>query len=104
MNDCGVWSNNPIQSPNLHHKKPNERCYSVFYFVWVGFELSKTLDKLYFKRFIPCHAEFISASYKLVDLLLADKVLKQVQDDRNVSLFVCVNYIFSFKKPKQIIF
>ena len=35
--------------------------------------------------------EFISASYKLVDLLLADKVLKQVQDDRIVGLFVCEN-------------
>ena len=36
-----------------HHKKPNDICYSVFYFVWVGFELNKPLDKLYFKRFIP---------------------------------------------------
>ena len=37
-----------FESPILHHKKPNDICYSVFYFVWVGFDENKTFDKLYF--------------------------------------------------------
>ena len=53
------------QSSNAHHKKPNDKCHSVFYFVWVGFELNSPLDKLYFKRFIPCHSELVSESDQL---------------------------------------
>ena len=30
-----------FESPNLHHKKPNDICYSVFYFARVVFELNK---------------------------------------------------------------
>ena len=54
-----------FESPILHHKKPNDICYSVFYFVWVGFKLNKPPDKLYFKRFIPCHSELVSESNQL---------------------------------------
>ena len=51
--NCRYTRTSKTESPNLHHKKPNDICYSVFYFVWVGFKLNKPLDKLYFKRFIP---------------------------------------------------
>ena len=38
-----------FESPNLHHKKPNDICYSVFYFVWVGFDEKLPMYKVHFK-------------------------------------------------------
>ena len=38
-----------FESPILHHKKPNDICYSVFYFVWVGFDEKLPMYKVHFK-------------------------------------------------------
>jgi len=53
------------ESPILHHKKPNDICYSVFYFARVGFKLNNPFDKLYFKSFSLCHSELVSESNQL---------------------------------------
>ena len=38
-----------FESPNLHHKKPNDICYSVFYFVWVGFDEKLPMYEVHLK-------------------------------------------------------
>ena len=38
-----------FESPILHHKKPNDICYSVFYFVWVRFDEKLPMYKVHFK-------------------------------------------------------
>ena len=38
-----------FESPILHHKKPNDICYSVFYFAWVGFDEKLPMYKVHFK-------------------------------------------------------
>ena len=57
--------NGVILYVKVHHKKPNDICYSVFYFVWVGFKRSKHHNKLYFKSVSLCHSELVSESNQL---------------------------------------
>ena len=33
----------------VHHKKPNDICYSVFYFAWVGLDEKLPMYKVHFK-------------------------------------------------------
>ena len=41
--------NGVILYVKVHHKKPNDICYSVFYFVWVGFDEKLLMYKVHFK-------------------------------------------------------
>ena len=38
-----------FESPNLHHKKPNDICYSVFYLVKVSIDENSQCAKAHFK-------------------------------------------------------
>ena len=41
--------NGVILYVKVHHKKPNDICYSVFYFVWVGFDEKLPMYEVHLK-------------------------------------------------------
>ena len=59
-----------FESPNLHHKKPNDIRYSVFYFVWVGFDEKLPMYKVHFKGVrMFCIRDF-EIKYRKFDILV----------------------------------